>query len=385
MNSFGRNFRVSIYGESHGAGVGVVVDGVFPGIELCVEDFLEDLAKRKAGKIGTTSRIEGDIPEILSGVYNGFTTGAPINIFFRNSNTDSKVYRDFKSHPRPGHADLTSTVKYGGFNDLRGSGHFSGRMTLALVAAGVIGKKLLERLKVLNPLPEAVKNVRRNIEEIDSNKKDIEVSRENEERVDRDSIQYITEIYKIGREEIFKYSSEEREEILQREVESVYKEGDSLGGVIQCTLKNLPIGLGEPFFDSVESYISHLIFSIPGIKGIEFGAGFEGCTMRGSEFNDPFINVAGETATNNNGGINGGISNGNDLVFRVAVKPTSSIFKAQESYNFQERRMETLEVKGRHDAAFILRVPVIVEGAAVIALADLMLQKHIYQMAGYKN
>lgn len=339
MNSFGSSYRISIYGESHGAGVGVVLDGVTPGIPLSVEDFLLDLARRKPGAKGTTPRIEDDIPEILSGVHEGYTTGAPINIFFRNSNTESKVYRDFKSHPRPGHADYSATVKYDGYNDIRGSGHFSGRMTLALVAAGVVGKKIVSRI------------------------------------VEKDGEQlplYSAQLEKIGKFNLL--GEPERESIIAHEIERVSALGDSLGGIVGCSIKNIPTGLGEPFFDSVESLLSHLLFSIPGVKGVEFGLGFRGCEELGSFFNDRFIKSCGRTESNNNGGINGGITNGNEVYFRVAVKPTSSIFRPQESFNFSTGQMDILQIQGRHDAAFVLRVPVIVESVAAIVFADLFLR-----------
>lgn len=342
MNSFGNSYRICIYGESHGVGVGVVLDGVIPGIPLSVEDFLLDLARRKSGKKGTTPRIEDDIPEILSGVCDGHTTGAPINIFFRNSNTDSKVYKDFKSHPRPGHADYSATIKYGGYNDIRGGGHFSGRMTLALVAAGVVAKKIIKCIV---------------------------------EKEGLESPEYSSQLEKLGKISLF--DEFERESIIAHEIERVSAMGDSLGGVIGCSIKNIPAGLGEPFFDSVESLISHLLFSIPGVKGVEFGSGFSGCENPGTVFNDIFISKDGKTDSNNNGGINGGITNGNELYFKVAVKPTSSIFKAQESFNFATSQMETLEIQGRHDTAFVLRVPVIVESVAAIVLADLFMRKKL--------
>ncbi|MGL4688432.1 MAG: chorismate synthase [Fusobacteriaceae bacterium] len=331
MNSLGKILRISIYGESHGAGVGVILDGVPQGIKINVEDFQGDISKRKPGKLGTTERVEEDIPELLSGVYQGNTTGAPINIFFKNKNKDSKGYVDFKNHPRPGHADFTSTVKYHGYNDIRGSGHFSGRMTLGLVAGGVIAKKILAN------------------------------SFEN--------IMYKTEIVKIGKL-VYRDNNKEIEE----EIKKVQNLGDSLGGVIQCEISNIPTGLGEPFFDSVESLISHGIFSIPGVKGIEFGSGFLGCENLGSEFNDCFINGKGETLTNNNGGVNGGISNGNKIIFSVGIKPTASIIKNQETYNFKKNKIETLKIQGRHDVAFILRVPIIIEAITSLVLADLLLR-----------
>ena len=327
MNSFGSLFRVHIYGESHGSGIGVLIDGVPSGIKLTLEDFTKDLSKRKSGKIGTTPRKEDDIPNIISGVFNDFTTGAPITIFFENKNTDSKVYTDFKSHPRPGHADFSATKKYSGFNDIRGGGHFSGRLTLALVAAGVIAKKILN-----------------------------------------DFI-FSSEIESIGILNKLEFDKKLENYLLE-----TAHSGDSLGGTISLTIKNVPIGLGEPFFDSVESVLSSIIFSIPGIKGIEFGAGFKGTEFLGSKFNDCFIDKSGKTSSNNNGGINGGITNGNDIFLKVAVKPTSSIFKPQETFNFKDKNIQSLKINGRHDVAFLLRVPIVLENAVAIALADLYLQ-----------
>lgn len=327
MNSFGSLFRVQIYGESHGPGVGIIIDGIPPGIPLSLEDFKEDLSKRKPGKVGTTKRIEEDSPIFLSGIFNDFTTGAPLNIFFQNNNTNSKVYADFKSHPRPGHSDFSAVQKYNYFNDMRGGGHFSGRLTLGLVAAGVIAKKILKKV-TFNCEIDSIGTL---------NKADFNIK-------------------------------------LKNYLEVTEKDGDSLGGTISLSIKNIPIGLGEPFFESVESKISSMVFSIPGVKGIEFGAGFEGTKLLGSEFNDLFIDKNGTTATNNNGGINGGITNGNDIYLKVAIKPTSSIFKSQDTYNFKENTISTLNITGRHDVAFILRVPIVLENSVAIALADLYLQ-----------
>ncbi|MGL4947301.1 MAG: chorismate synthase [Cetobacterium sp.] len=330
MNTFGSLFRVHIYGESHGSGIGVLIDGVPAGIKLCVNDFISDLSKRKSGKIGTTSRKEEDIPKLTSGVFNDFTTGAPINIFFENSNTDSKVYSDFKSHPRPGHADFSATKKFLGYNDIRGGGHFSGRLTLGLVAAGVIAKKILK------------------------------------------NIDFETSIETIGLLNKNEFHSK-----LENYLIKTGKSGDSLGGTISLKVSNLPIGLGEPFFESVESVLASMIFSIPGVKGVEFGAGFKGTELLGSQFNDVFIKETGETLSNNNGGINGGITNSNNLILKIAVKPTSSIFKSQNTFNFQENSILPLEINGRHDVAFVLRVPIVLENAVAIALADLYLKNKI--------
>ncbi len=327
MNSFGSLFRVQIYGESHGAGVGIVVDGVPPGIPLNIDDFKEDLSKRKPGKIGTTKRIEEDLPILLSGVFNNFTTGAPINIFFQNNNINSRVYDDFKTHPRPGHSDFSAVQKFNSFNDMRGGGHFSGRLTLGLVAAGVIAKKILNKFD------------------------------------------FVCEIESIGT-----LNKNDFKNKLDDYLKNTEKNGDSLGGILSLSIKNMSVGLGEPFFESVESKISSIVFSIPGIKGIEFGAGFEGTRVFGSQFNDIFVEKNGKTSSNNSGGINGGITNGNDIYLRVAVKPTSSIFKSQNTYNFEENKITPLKINGRHDVAFILRVPIVLENSVAIAIADLYLQ-----------
>ena len=366
MNTFGNKFRISIFGESHGPFVGVTVDGVLPGVPLEAADFLPDLSRRKAGALGTTPRLETDAPQIVSGVYEGRTTGAPLTLLFRNENTRSEDYEGFREHPRPGHADFTANLKFGGCNDPRGGGHFSGRLTVGIVAAGVVAKKMLyfaqfqARLTEVGGLTDASR--------------------------------------------------------WPEALKAAQAEGDSLGGVVECTVEGLPAGLGEPFWDSVESLVSHAIFAIPGVRGIEFGDGFAAARMKGSEHNDPFpehrchhhegeqhtcCHAEGEEhhcrheegeehpcchgegeehhchhgeegehhccgrhkrpqapVTNHAGGVNGGITNGNPLVFRVAFKPTASIARAG--------------VPGRHDVCFALRTPVIVEAMAALALADLV-------------
>lgn len=331
MNTFGRHFRVSIFGESHGDSIGVVLDGVPGGIELSPDDFDADIARRspgargaaargEAGAAGTTPRVEADEPRILSGVYEGHTTGAPIAIAFQNSNTRSADYRQFDAMPRPGHADYVAAVKWAGANDPRGGGHFSGRITLPVVAAGVVAKKLLEGMDIRAGL-----------------------------------------VVVGGCEDKSQWD---------KLIAATAADGDSLGGLIECTVDGVPIGLGEPFFDSVESLLAHAIFAIPGIRGIEFGDGFRASAMKGSEHNDPFGPLGPQK--NGSGGANGGITNGAQLKFRVAVKPTASIARAQETWNFAEERMDTLSVRGRHDACFALRVPVIVEAMTAIVLADLL-------------
>lgn len=320
MNTFGNIFRISIYGESHGNQVGILIDGCPAGLPITEDDFTNDLLRRKSGAKGTTPRIEDDKPEILSGVFNDTTTGAPILIAFQNKNTKSGDYKQLQNFPRPGHADFTAIFKFGGFNDYRGGGHFSGRLTLGLVAAGIIAKKLIHPLTINANLVEA------------GGEKNIESA-----------------------------------------INNALKNNDSIGGIVECKAEQVPVGLGEPFFNSVESLISHIIFAIPAIKGIEFGSGFQAAKMFGSEHNDELLDSSGTTATNFAGGINGGITNGNSLIFKVAVKPTSSISKAQQTVNLKSGKAEKLEVKGRHDACIALRVPVVVEAVTAIVLADLML------------
>ncbi|MBK8883587.1 MAG: chorismate synthase [Bacteroidales bacterium] len=320
MNSFGVIFRVSIFGESHGPAIGINIDGCPPGIKVEPEDFMNDLRRRQSGSTGTTKRREPDLPEILSGVFNGITTGAPITIMTRNSDKISSDYDEFKEVPRPGHADFVARQKYSGFSDMRGSGHFSGRITWGLVAAGVIGKKIAASAEISAKLISAGG---------------------------------MTDIEKAVNEAI--------------------ATNDSIGGIIECRISKPPKAIGEPFFYSFESAVSHLVFSIPAIKGIEFGIGFAAASMRGSRHNDPFIDSNGTTSTNNAGGINGGITNGNEIVFRVVVKPTSSTGVDQTTFNFTEGNMTTLRVKGRHDTCIALRMPVIVEAVTAIAMADLIL------------
>jgi len=327
MNTFGKIFRVSIFGESHNNCIGVTVDGCPAGINLTANDFHSDLSKRNPNIIGITARKEDDIPQIISGVFNEKTTGAPITILFQNNNVNSAEYS--AEIVRPSHSDFTAKKKFNGHNDFRGSGMFSGRMTAGIVAAGVIAKKLIPNISIN------------------------------------------TNIISIGKIKNNSLQHQISEEILQL-VERTAEAGDSLGGIIECTAKNIPLGIGEPFFDSLESVISHIIFSIPGIKAIEFGTGFEIAKMFGSKANDCFIDSEGKTKTNNSGGINGGISNGNDLVFRVAVRPTPSIAKIQQTYNFVSNQIEELFLSGRYDICFALRLPVIVEAVTAIALIDMI-------------
>ena len=320
MNSFGRIFRVHIFGESHGDCVGLTIDGCPAGLSLTVEDFTEDIERRKPGAKGTTPRKEDDIPFIKTGLFNGKTTGAPITILFENNNTRSADYEKLRPVPRPGHADFVASAKFGGHEDYRGSGHFSGRLTVCLVAAGVVAKKILNGININ------------------------------------------ASILEIGGET-------DLEKGLQKAIDSK----DSIGGIIECKVSGLPVGLGEPFFDSAESMISHAIFAIPAVRAIEFGTGFAAAKMFGSEHNDALENKTGKTFTNHAGGIVGGISNGNELIFRIAIKPTSSTPIEQQTLNIETDTVESFSVKGRHDLCIALRVPVILEAVTAFVLADLML------------
>ena len=325
MNSFGTLFKTHIFGESHGPSVGIIIDGCPAGLDLTSEDFVIDTRRRQGGNMpGTTPRKEDDMPIFLSGIFNNKTTGAPLTITFTNSNTRSGDYEKQRAVPRPGHADFTASQKFGGFEDFRGGGHFSGRLTVCLVAAGVVAKKIL-----------AQKN-----------------------------ITCAATLTEVG-----------GEKNIEAGIEKALKNGDSVGGIVECIAQNLPVGLGEPFFDSAESLLAHAVFAIPAIKGIEFGTGFAAAKMYGSEHNDAIQNKEGTTATNHAGGISGGITNGNDLIFRIAVKPTSSTPKPQETYNNETGNVEIFSVKGRHDLCIALRVPVVLEAVTAMVLVDLLFKE----------
>jgi len=300
--------------------VGINVDGCPAGLPLSVDDFTTDIDRRKAGAKGTTPRKEADLPRIMNGVFNGKTTGAPITILFDNTNTRSGDYEKQRAVPRPGHADFVASRKYGGFEDFRGGGHFSGRLTVCLVAAGVIAKKILGNIKV------------------------------------------VATILEIGGEA-------DTEVGLQKAIDAK----DTIGGIVECKVNGLPIGLGEPFFDSAESVISHAVFAIPAVRGIEFGTGFAAAKMFGSGHNDSIVNMDGKTTTNHAGGIVGGITNSNELLFRIAIKPTSSTPKVQQTINVETGEIEDFSVKGRHDLCIALRVPVVLEAVTAFVLADLMM------------
>ena len=324
MNTIGTLFRVELFGESHGPAVGAIIDGIPAGLNLAADDFAGDLARRRAGAEGTTPRVEADAPELLSGLYEGHTTGTPVCVVFRNTDTRSGDYALFAAMPRPGHADYTSRVRYGGFADPRGSGHFSGRITAGLVAAGVIAKKVLAGVQFSTTILEA------------GGRKDIAAA-----------------------------------------IREASDDGDSIGALVELRVAGLRAGLGEPFFGAVESLVAQALFAVPAVRGVEFGDGFAAAAMRGSQHNDPIVAPDGTTAKNGSGGINGGITNGNELVIRVAMKPASSIKKPQQTWNFQKGEIDELSAPGRHDACIALRAAVVLEAALAVTLADLELQARI--------
>jgi chorismate synthase len=328
MNSYGTLFKVTLYGESHQEAIGAIVDGVPAGIKIDDELITSDLMKRQPGAVGTTPRKEKDEFKILSGVFNGFSTGSPIHIMIENQNIQSKDYEHLKNQPRPGHADFVAGVKYNGFQDYRGGGRFSGRLTAALTAAGSIAKMIVP-------------------------------------------FQFENKLIQVGALKDMEW--------LDQYLSEVSKAGDSVGGIIEVKVSGIPVGLGEPFFNKLDSEIGKMMFSIPAVKGVEIGKGFAGIEMMGSKFNDEILDDRGKTKTNHSGGVSGGISNGNDLIVKVFIKPTSSIQKEQETYSYTTNSVEKLEIGGRHDVCIARRAGIVVENALAIVLADLYLINKAYQ------
>jgi chorismate synthase len=320
MNTVGTIFRVSIFGEARGPAVGVVIDGCPAGLPYWREELMADLSRRKGLLPGTTTRRESDEPEIISGIYNNLTTGSPLVLCTRNQDFRPGDYEQFTSIPRPGHADFTAGYKYRGFSDMRGGGHFSGRLTWGMVVAGYFARQILSPAIITATLREAGGDT------------DIAAA-----------------------------------------VERASETNDTVGGVVECVVQNVPKGLGEPAFLSVEAALGQIAFGIPAVNGVEFGAGFASARSYGSLHNDPFIDARGKTSTNNAGGINGGITNGNDLIMRVSVKPAASTGVPQKTFDTEKGEMTELEISGRHDTCIARRIPVILESAVAIGLADLML------------
>jgi chorismate synthase len=322
MNTYGIMFKVTLFGESHQPEIGVVVEGVPAGTVIDLPLIEQDLLKRRPGAVGTTARIEPDHFKITSGIYQGRATGSPLHLVIENTDTRSKDYQHLLKQPRPGHADYVASIKYGGFHDYRGGGRFSGRLTAALVMAGSLAKMFLPYT-------------------------------------------FETELIKVG--------TLTNMALLDQYLEDIKAKGESVGGIVKLTVKGLPVGIGEPFFQKLDAKIAEMMFSIPAVKGVSFGLGFEGSDMLGSDFNDVFSNQDGTTLTNHSGGVSGGLSNGNDLVLKVFVKPTSSIQKTQETYDFETKTVKPLAIGGRHDVAIVRRAGIVLENALAIVLADMTL------------
>ncbi|MCE7736512.1 MAG: chorismate synthase [Candidatus Heimdallarchaeota archaeon] len=358
MNSIGTEFRITLIGSSHGSIVGVVIDGVPPGKEIDKNSIQIELNKRRPGQSSvTTDRVEKDTIIIEAGIYNGRTTGEPIVAYVRNKDIDSSYYEEIKDTPRPGHADYPAHVKYKGFNDVRGGGRFSGRLTLGIVIAGSIAQQILQKNGItFIAYSRSIGQITTDPESLDLTPKLIYAEQNLVRTADPEAIQPMI-----------------------KEITNAKEAGDSVGGIVECIIQNLPIGIGEPWFDSVESRLAHIIFSIPAVKGIEFGSGFASTTMTGSKHNDEYEYHDDKvvTKTNNAGGILGGLTNGMPVVFRVAFKPTSSIKKTQQTVNLGSGELDTLKIKGRHDPCIVPRAVPVVENAAACVLLDLMLQDNL--------
>lgn len=352
---WGSKIKLSIFGESHGNAIGITIDGLPAGFSIDMDKIMMEMARRAPGKSSlSTPRKESDIPEILSGYFEGKTTGTPLCAIIRNSNTKSKDYSKLKDVMRPGHADYTGAVIYKGFNDYRGGGHFSGRITAPLVFAGAICKQILE---VKGIIVSAHINSIGKIKDCSFLESDIS-----------------DELLNSFKEKELPLINTKLEDEMRQEILSARSSGDSIGGTIECAILGVSPGIGDPFFDSVESTLAHLMFSVPAVKGIEFGKGFDISKMRGSEANDEYYLENGniKTKTNNNGGILGGITNGMPIIFNVAIKPTASIFKEQNTVNIATMEETTLCIEGRHDPCIVQRALPVIEAVAAIGITELM-------------
>lgn len=357
-NNFGTNISMTIFGESHGPCIGITLDGLPAGFKINLERIKEDMEKRKAKGSISTQRHEDDEVEIVSGFFNGYTTGTTLTILIQNKNTQSKDYSDIQYRLRPGHADFSAYEKYHGFQDYRGGGHFSGRLTAPIVAAGSICRQILgtkniligshiEQLYALHDAPFS-----NNIDEL---KKQIQTLNKKE----------------------FATLDEQVAQNMEQAILEAKNEQDSIGGILESAIINLPAGIGEPFFDSIESILAHLLFSIPAVKGVSFGAGFQMAAKKGSEANDAFImNDTIQTKTNNNGGINGGISNGMPIIIHTCIKPTPSIYKAQETVDYKTKESQTLNIKGRHDPCILHRARIVVDSMIAFGILDLLMSNN---------
>jgi len=354
---WGNKIKLSIFGESHGKAIGIVIDGLKPGIEIDMEYIKNEMKRRAPGDSPlSTPRRETDKFDILSGYFNGRTTGTPLSAIILNNNTRSRDYEKTASLLRPGHADFTGNVRYRGFNDYRGGGHFSGRITAPLVFAGAICKKILEDKGIL--IGSHIKSI--GTIEDGSYFNPVSISEESIVKLSKSKFPVLDGVK--GKE-------------MEKCILKVKEEGDSVGGVIETAVVNLPAGIGEPFFDSVESSIAHLLFSVPAVKGVEFGEGFNITTMKGSEANDEYYLSEDDimkTYTNNNGGILGGITNGMPVIFRTAIKPTPSISKTQKTVDINKKQNTFLKIEGRHDPCIVPRAVPVVEAVAAIGILSLM-------------
>jgi len=352
-NSIGKHFKITSFGESHGKCIGTVIDGCPAGLPLSQNDIQREVDKRKPGAIGTTKRVESDSVEILSGVFNNHTTGAPICLLLKNENIDSSVYKETVSQYRPGHADYTASIKYGGYNDYRGGGRFSGRITAGFVMAGAIAKKLLDKIGIqilahtveiggIEAEPKCLNEIIGSVNKNDLKCADLKVVQQ-----------------------------------MRSLINETKQNGDSVGGIIEGMAINMPVGLGEPVFDTLEGDLAKALFAIPSVKGVEFGSGFKSARKTGSENNDLFIVKDNKliTESNNSGGILGGISNGMPLVLRVVIKPTASILKKQQTVDIREMKVVEMNITGRHDTCIVPRVVVVVEAMMAITLCDFSIRK----------
>ncbi|KEH98977.1 chorismate synthase [Clostridium botulinum C/D str. BKT12695] len=352
---WGNKIKYSIFGESHGKAIGITIDGLRSGIEIDLDEVNKEMRRRAPGRNKlSTARAEKDEFQILSGIFNGMTTGTPICAIIRNSDKHSKDYEKTKNLMRPGHADYTGFVKYDGFNDYRGGGHFSGRLTAPIVLAGAIAKQLLAKNNIL--VGSHIKSIG-NIEEEYFNPIDIK-----------------EDTLKALKNKEFVTIDDSKGKLMQEEILKAKEDMNSVGGIIECAILNLPSGIGSPFFGSVESVLSSLLFSVPAVKGVEFGAGFNISQMRGNEANDEFY-IDGKnikTYTNNNGGILGGITSGMPVIFRTAFKPTPSIAKEQRTINIETRENTTIEIEGRHDPCIVQRAIPVIEAVAAMGILELI-------------
>lgn len=352
---WGRNLKVSIFGESHGTGIGITIDGLPSGFEIDLDKVNFEMGRRAPGKSPlSTARKEGDNVEILSGFFEGKTTGTPLCGIIRNKDNRSRDYGKLRDLMRPGHADYTGNVRYNGFNDYRGGGHFSGRITAPIVFAGAICKQILEKEGI--KITSHVKSIGK-VEDINFNSLEIE------EEIMNNLLNMELPVL-----------DKSVEEKMCEEILNAKSEGDSVGGIIECAITGIKAGVGSPFFYSIESVISHLLFSVPAVKGVEFGEGFNITKIRGSEANDSMYYDGDQvkTRTNNNGGIIGGISNGMPIIFRAGIKPTASIIKKQETINIKTKENEELVIEGRHDPCIVQRAIPVIECIAAIGILDLM-------------